>query len=341
MNFKEVKQRLAYSLWYRGKFRAPAANLALTYANDQKTDGVGSQVHRLYGLHALSGFLHIPYVHTPLLRVDYGGLAAHENNEIDATLVDRANALFAPPSDISLPERHETRTLPVLTLKGAAALRRDAERLGPGGFLLARITEPHRILDLFPDAYAETTRISPFVNEPVPPLRIALHVRRGDLAALDPKRILPNRYYLALARNLAALLDRLAIPYRFELHTELPTRAFVMANHHAGMPLKKGLPEKQTLLDPAADRIEEFDTLPRLSKFINTDPLESLQRLATAHILITSHSSFSYLSAVLNRRAVIAYHPFWHKPMRHWLPVNDDGAFEAADFHAALGRLLQ
>lgn len=39
--------------------------------------------------------------------------------------------------------------------------------------------------------------------------------------------------------------------------------------------------------------------------------------MATANILLTSKSSFSYAAAMLNEN-IVYYLPFWHKPSEKW-----------------------
>src|ERR1022692_4058594 len=82
----------------------PSANIALTYANDRNTDGVGAQLQRIYGIYAISRFLKLPYVHSPLKRIGHQGLAALESNSSSAELESRFNRIFEIPSDIELPE---------------------------------------------------------------------------------------------------------------------------------------------------------------------------------------------------------------------------------------------
>ena len=311
------KTRFQYRL-YGKAFSEKCPLLALTYANDRHMDGAGAQLQRVYAIYALSRFLNLAYVHTPLHHLDYQGLGALESNTWDQTLVGRYNEIFRIPSD-DVSSDVLVRDIEKISFPVLLNLRRAAVRGGKP--ILARFTEPYRITEVFPEAYQAIKDVSPFrrTREAGSPLRIAIHARRGDVAyiATDLSRILPNAYYLSLARNLSRMLDRLGLAYVFELHTEVPRKASSMA------PADEG----PRLFDPKAMGIEEFDSLPNLRKFINTDPIESIERMATADVLIISHSSFSYLPALLNVGGIVAYHRFWHRPMAEWLLVNDRGDF--------------
>lgn len=74
--------------------------LVLTYDNSVMTDGVGAQLQRIYGIYAISRLLGATYLHSPLSRVDYQGLAALERNLADPGFHHAFNELFRIESDI-------------------------------------------------------------------------------------------------------------------------------------------------------------------------------------------------------------------------------------------------
>ena len=64
------------------------------------TDGVGAQLHRIYGIYAISRLLGVPYLHSPLARVGYQGLSALQANLADPALIIKFNNLFHITSDV-------------------------------------------------------------------------------------------------------------------------------------------------------------------------------------------------------------------------------------------------
>src|SRR5207249_92477 len=80
------------------RFTRRPGEVAVTYDNSS-TDGVGSQLQRIYGLYALSRALHVKYVHTPLGRVGYQGLMPLLTGHLDPDFAVRYNAFFSLPSD--------------------------------------------------------------------------------------------------------------------------------------------------------------------------------------------------------------------------------------------------
>jgi hypothetical protein len=60
----------------------------------------------------------------------------------------------------------------------------------------------------------------------------------------------------------------------------------------------------------------------RFEVFLDPDPLVALHRLASARVLVTGISSFSYLAGLLNQGTVV-FREFWHPPMSDWLLLRD------------------
>ena len=123
------------------------------------------------------------------------------------------------------------------------------------------------------------------------------------------ERMLPNVYYIKVAQNVAHVLDALKIDYQMELHTEVPNKEFIVQPNHHGISHRIRTP---VTVSPQMCRLDDFSVLPKLVFCINETAVECLRKLATADILVMSKSSFSYVSAILNRNGIMLYHPFWH-----------------------------
>jgi hypothetical protein len=292
------------------------------------TDGAGAQLQRIYGAYAVSRLLGASYLHTPLSHVSYQGLAAWERNRNDPEFHHEFNQLFWIESDVV--PRDEFRTVEVenLTVEILDDLATASERADTdGGMCLVKLMLPYGIADRFPDCYDVCKEISPFAADPRQgrPLRVAIHVRQGDLFVLESHRMLPAAYYLNVAQRVAGVFGALEIDYRMELHTEVPTREFVVTPEHDNI---KGRISAPVVLRPEMSLLDEFNVLPHLTHFINDRPIDCIRKLATADVLVMSRSSFSYLSAILNRNGIVLYHPFWHNAPSSWIPVGPSGDFD-------------
>jgi hypothetical protein len=333
-------------------------NVFLTYANEIGTDGVGAQLQRIYGIYCLSRLLGTKYLHSPLARVDYQGIDAFENQQRDPTFVDTFNRRFTIPSDHSTtpsPSEVTLSMLPIGRIERALGLRYGGRRkqlspirLSKFGRVVAefskrnaetviRIGSPHALMDRYTYGYEFCKPLSPFKrNKPNKVLRIALHVRRGDLIFMDSERLIDIQYYVSVAHRLAAVLESAQIPFELELHSELMQKESLARPDD---PEFKGRIDEVVLLRPEQDPFHDFDVFPQLTRFINEPTMTCIERLATADILVMSKSSFSYLAAILNVDGIVLYHPFWHYPATSWLVTKPSGEFDVDRFLGQMPRL--
>lgn len=311
--------------------------LVLTYNNSRANDGVGAQLHRIYGTYAISRFLRASYLHSPLARVDYQGLSSLANKAHDPEFHEGFNRLLYMRSD-PLPHRLHAVDLEYITVDDVDRLvaRFEAGETD-GKAWLARLNTPYGIADRFPQCYTVCQEISPFATGPTGRVvRVAIHVRRGELFALDSLRMLPNEFYVQVGRTVAGQLERRGLDYRMELHTEVASRAFVLRPDDGGISHRIDAP---VLMRPEMNQLEEFDALPNLVHCINEPAIDCLRQLATAHIVVMSRSSFSYVAAILNRRGLVLSHPFWHARLPSWIEVDATGQFDSEKFERVLEEL--
>jgi hypothetical protein len=79
--------------------------------------------------------------------------------------------------------------------------------------------------------------------------------------------------------------------------------------------------------------------LPNVVRCINETAIDCLRKLATADILITSRSSFSYVGGIMNRNGSILHKPFWHFAPSSWMHVEPDAQFDELKFTRAITAL--
>ena len=72
---------------------------------------------------------------------------------------------------------------------------------------------------------------------------------------------------------------------------------------------------------------------------LDGDPLDTLNEMVHADVLMMARSSFSYVAGLLSRRVVL-YEPFWNAPLPDWItpPWTDPGC--VAWLQETLGRRL-
>jgi hypothetical protein len=298
------------------------STLAITYKDDGNQDGICSQLLRIYGIYAISRSLGIPYFHSPIAHLGYHGLTALEDNAPLPDLLTDVNRVFHIPSDIELSDKRVT--IHDMVDADLESIKKIGDAANDGRLNLIRILYPFPVTDSNPELYRCLEAICPFPYRRSEVFRLAIHVRRGELFAVDSDWMLPNSYYVSCALRFQAILRKLDIPFVCELYTEVPSKTFEVTPQHHGI---NGRIAENLIIDPAMNHLEDFDAIPNLERFINFDPIESLRRMTTADALITSHSSFSYLPAIFNPNCIVVYHPYWRGRMKDWLISNTDGAF--------------
>ena len=312
--------------------------LAVTYDQHRTSDGIGAQLQRIYGLYALARSLNIKYVHTPLEQVGYQGFISMLTRRMDPTFVERYNAFFTLPSDDF--ELEGCERIKIHTLNLATVERYRAQAAATGRSILLETLEPYAYTDKYPAAYQVLREVSPYRDhQPSGPIRVCIHLRRGDNLPDSRKRWLPNSYYLRVCEQILAALRQQGAPYSVRLHSELPTRRYTL------YPLSPGLyfdPEQPVTIDPEDYALEDFDALPDLEMVFNAEPLDAFRDFATADVLILSASSFGYLGGMLNPHGVVVFAPgTWNAPLPDWLVTDQHGNLKSNEVAAKITELLR
>ncbi|MBX9743559.1 MAG: hypothetical protein K2W99_08500 [Chthoniobacterales bacterium] len=292
-------------------------NLVLTCASKGSTrSGIESQLQKIYSTYALSRFLDVSFFHLPRQQyADFSHVnrASAVEREETSGLTHRYDELFHIPFDRELPAGGMMCHLPSAEL-GVLCNLRDKAKREPDSFYLVEIISTQQIVEKHPRMLHYIKEVSPFESSNSLPLKIAIHARHGDL--LEPEKALPNSFYVTVTQQVIKKLQQLNLPFVCELHMEIASQ--MLAPSLQGLPFDKNV-FKPNLASSYESLTKEFDALPNLKKFINHNPLSSLQSLATADLLLTSCYSLSYLAALLNKRGLIVYHPFLEHPLPGWI----------------------
>jgi hypothetical protein len=303
--------------------------VAVTY-DPSTTDGVGSQLLRIYGLYALSRALHTKYVHTPLGQVSYQGFLPLLTGRTDPDFTARYNAFFSLPSDDFDLESCERVRIHILRRDTVERYREHAAATGRP--VLLQAIHHYGYTDQHPAAFHALRAVSPYRgHRAAGPIRVCIHLRRGDNSVPGrtdgQQRLLPNRYYLRVCGAVLDALRQQGAPFVVRLHTEVPPRRYTLYPDTPG--LYFWLDEPSTV-DPSEYTLEEFEALPNLETVINVEAREALDDFASADVLVLSLSSLGYLGGLLNPHGLVIYAPWWHPALPDWLVADEHGNLDAA-----------
>jgi hypothetical protein len=154
-------------------------------------------------------------------------------------------------------------------------------------------------------------------------LRVAVHVRRGDVTVDRPDYFTSNQEILRALSFVRAILQREGVEHSVQLHSQ--------------------------------GRRSDLSGLevPGVERCLNHDPISTLGELIDADVLLMAKGCFSYYAGLIcdgikifEPRDVLYsdYWPPWKwrmKPMSDaWIPRMADGSFDAGAFERQLGRVL-
>lgn len=188
--------------------------------------------------------------------------------------------------------------------------------------VLVRFQFPFQIADEHVEVYAHVagrwrTRVPKVDNAFV----IGIHVRRGELFIVDSERMLPNSYYIEMARHAIQACKTRRIPYRVELYTEVPRSSQTVRQFVNG----KTLPSP-VILSPEDNELSDFELAfgDALHAYLDEDLLDTFDRMINCNLLVASRSSLSACASYLKDcDSCTLYHPFWHAMLRSDIPCND------------------
>lgn len=291
--------------------------LYLTYKTGFN-DGFGAQYQRMIGIYSLCKEFDLIYVHTPFENIEYQGITALEKNENDDNFVKRCNERTMYNSiDISKADIFVTIECIRITREDLLSLKKKS--MDRNENVLLKLQLPYLITDRWVDIYSHCKGFYKPVIQKNKTFTIGMHVRRGELFVVDSQRMLPNSFYLNIVKILIRLLEELNVDYLIELYTEIPSGNINITPEHPG--INKRI-KKDVVIKPEYHKISDFDSLPKLNKYINEDVLDTFDRMVNCDILIASRSSLSACASYL-KEGITIYHSFWHSMLKKDIDFKD------------------
>ena len=263
--------------------RSARITSGIVLAAEIRRDGFGSQVLSRLSIEAAARDLGLAYAHRPFQVI------AHVEG-------DPAQWVASCESKFALGEgrrRLSDFKLPMIDLTTFATDR--SLWLRPH---IVTMNNMHLHCDRNPEIYRHVVSASettPFAVDG--PLRIAAHVRRGDVSTRRvAHRFTSNATVLSTLDRIVAEADRLG-------------RACDVTVYSNGDP---------------GEFAEFADLGYRID--VTSGALDVFDHLRRADVLLTAKSTFSYVAALYSR-GIVLYEPFARRPMASWLARKKDGGF--------------
>ncbi len=282
--------------------------LYLTYNNEIHKDGAGSQLQRILSIYVIAKYYGFGYIHSPILKTTYTYNNESENEKYRSMFsyveehVDEFNAMFSIASDTLERPIDVIYTASVLT-KETLLETVEAENVQEKNVLLACTYGGE--MDKNPDLHYIKVNY-PWIEKSLSPsLKVAIHIRKGDLSLLSPERVISDDYYCRVIRNLHDLLLSANKPHEFHIYSD-------------------GYFDKETgVVSMDESHYQHFAIVPNVFFHIGTHPVQSIVEMTNSDILVLSNSCFSYVPAMLKQKGVVLGKPGAHSMSPQWIVVND------------------
>lgn len=330
--------------------------LILSYANSQHTDGGAAQLQRKVAIFCLARSISCNYLDSEIIKIDFPGV---NNLEKHSPQIQAWNEMYQFPSTenprfanyIEIPILENEIWEWIISLNSYARIIRTYIQLSilkkksrsdftkVDGELKLSITRTLlgfkkivlKLSNVYPAVESDVDMIYSFAKEiklrfqsidTDPEIRVAVHVRRGDLLVREKSRILSDKYFNNLLKFLIRLENESHTKTRITIYTDCPkSRVEMVAKDHATWRWSHS-DNELIEIDPLMYSWEYLNGLCDVGISIQDDP-DSFKALHKADILIASKSSYSYLPAIFSDSKVLMP-VFWHKGTNDWLILSSE-----------------
>lgn len=240
--------------------------------NNEDRAGAGAQVQRILSLYLIAKHYHLGYTHTGFITDE------HEfTEEVLAGFNNLIELSCYDKKDFDEIIRVEHFTESVLSfIQHNPQPDKNILLVIPGAHLYID-THPWLLNDLYPVKFSW---VQENLNDET---QIAFHIRRGyDVTrAVNADRFVEVSMYLDYMKELRKILTK---PYKFHIFSK-----------------------KEILIE-----LENIQFEPDVVLHIEEDVIETFKFLVNCDLLFAGPSSFSYSAAMLRRKGIVLYNPFWH-----------------------------
>lgn len=297
------------------------SNSAVTYDSEEMNDGAGAQLHRVLGIYALSRAIGARYLHTPVQNILYRGVPG--TFDPDQTKILAGLQRLAPLSSDADVERlvARARVVKATTFSLSEHHREAGTRERP---TLFKVAYPFKVVDRVPAYWRASQRAIPSLQRRGDALKIAVHIRRGDIHFVEKHRLLPNSYYMGVLESLITICRSIGRSYAVDIFSEsMPTGTTLRPEDFA-----PGMGHQSFVVSGDLDNFSEFDSLGPVTYRFNEDLISTIRAMAEADVLVTSKSSMSVVAGLLQQTGIVLFHPFWHSALPDWVITSPSGSFD-------------
>jgi hypothetical protein len=306
-------------------------SLVLTYDNEALCDGTGAQLQRLMAIYSLAKSLHFKYLHTPIKDVSVHPLDPHQTLLEYEEYLNRLNSFIEFPTDFIPSENlvYAKQEIPNLNLSNLLILLFSKTK----GFRVIKLVDIYSVIDCVPKIYHHAGNIlipkhfQPNLGSSNTAPTLAVHYRSvpGEFSIYEgegqTRQLQISRVEKAISRAVKKFDSK---EFELIIFTDAPPNDMTVDVFASQQHLWEGTPGyangKLHLRGRSLHRsFTRFTS--NIKVVVGGDPLDTITKMATADILITSKSSLSYVPAILSLNS------FVYSPLEFWHQIPNSGRF--------------
>lgn len=306
--------------------------ICIRYASEEWSDGAGAQIQRIAAVYSISQEFKLNYLSSKIKHIESNPGDGFTSLEDKQEFISRLNQIFATELE-NCGHKHSEKSLKYnralkfrvsahfyfLCLKILTRIRNQ--------HILYRCENPYPIIEQYPDIYRHFTRKFGLLSRnKSQKIDVQLHVRGSKNGnELMNSRHVDIRWYIDIMRILASALNELKLEYSVTIHTDAPraqtnwrpldisadTELFWKSAHVMDS-------RRQINLQPI-DFQSEFHFVDDLNVVREVDPIIAWNLMASADVLLTGRSSFSFVGALMNVSGLKLVPEFKHKYPSGWI----------------------
>lgn len=309
----------------------------LTYAADLSGDGLGAQALRIMGIFSAACELDFGYVHSPIQSIEINPGDPHATKQERITYLRRVNRFFRLPSELE-DKPNITRSFRSLTNRKIFWLR-VINKVARGLSLKVLIKLPSSLpwSDENPNSYRWASDIiAPRANShgKSAATRLDIHIRRAvapkvgrDGRAYD--RYVPTEWYQEVLNIIVLFLHEKGLKCELRIHTDIPEGRWKVPEDtspgtFAMWEFHNFIDAEGYLIDMSEDLGREFTQYGPVEIAQGWDPLDAIESMVEADVLILCASTFSYVAGLLRGDNLTISPYFFHRTPSSWSLASSD-----------------
>lgn len=302
-------------------------------------DGSGAQIQRILSIRAISNYLGFHFFNSEILDMDFNPGDGIDTLEKKRDFLTELNSFFLFHNSCQKICRNY-KTIPIGSVTASLKRLKFFLKIAKIWSSLSR-SHTHYLFSSPERWIKDNPQILEYVDFPTlladPNLTpnsflISVHIQRAKNAENQlSDRYQPTSWYKKLLDEVTGTLEEQGVNYQIDLHTDAPehSRQWNLGNEVSSRTANYW--KKGGFIDGTGSGLlgtEDFHVSLGYSNKVmqihrDINPLEAWNLMSKSGLVITGRSSFSYIGALLNNKALVLSPQYFNRALSSWLVFQD------------------